>query len=285
MGAGRQSLIAFALAFGLALTPLAGDAAAEETPDDEAALVCGLIEAEAEAHGLPPEFFARLIWKESRFDVKAVSPKGARGIAQFMPETAQRRGLADPFDPEQAIPASAAYLAELRSRFGNLGLAAAAYNSGEDRVEAWLGGRSGLPGETLEYVHSITFRPARWFRENGREVEHRSLDEKLTFAEACRRLPVMVTRAVLFDGAEWQPWGVQVAGNRRQSAALRQFARIQARYHWIIGEVEPMVVWGRAGLGRQRLWSVRIGASSRGAASRLCSRLRAAGGACLVRRN
>jgi len=52
-------------------------------------------------------FFARLIWKESRFDIKAVSPAGAQGVAQFMPATAKRRGLADPFDPEQAIPASA----------------------------------------------------------------------------------------------------------------------------------------------------------------------------------
>jgi hypothetical protein len=281
VGAGREPLSAVLLAAALA-APAAAEARAD-SPD--AGPVCTLIESAAETHGLPPEFLARLIWKESRFDVKAVSPKGAQGVAQFMPATARRRGLVDPFDPAQAIPASAAYLAELRGQFGNLGLAAAAYNSGEDRVEAWLVGRSGLPGETLEYVHSITFRPARWFREAGREVEPRALDETLGFAEACRGLPVMKTRAVLFEGAEWQPWGVQVAGNRRQSAAMRQFARAQARYPAILGEVEPMMVWARAGLGRRKLWSVRVGAASRGEADRLCNRLRAAGGACLVRRN
>ena len=298
MGAGRQSLSAvlFALAL-LASTGVAqtrppdgsGSAPGEPPPADPkqlaAALLCTLITGAAEANGMPPEFLARLIWKESRFDVKAVSPKGAQGVAQFMPGTARRRGLADPFDPVQAIPASAAYLAELRARFGNLGLAAAAYNSGEDRVDNWLNGRGGLPGETLGYVHSITFRPAAWFREPGREVEPRPLDKTLPFAVACQQLPIVKTRSVLFEGAEWQPWGVQVAGNIRQSAALRQFSRLQARYRRIIGGVSPMVVRARSGLGSKRIWSVRIGANSRHAADRICRRLRIAGGACLVRRN
>ena len=104
----------------------------------DAAALCGLISAAAEEHGLPKPYFARLIWKESRFKINAVSPAGAQGIAQFMPATAMRRKLRDPFDPEQAIPASAAYLADLREDFGNLGLAAAAYNSGEERVTRWL---------------------------------------------------------------------------------------------------------------------------------------------------
>ena len=69
--------------------------------------VCDLIEAHAQAHGLPREFLARLIWKESRFDPNAVSPVGAEGVAQFMPGTARMRGLANSFDIEQAIPASA----------------------------------------------------------------------------------------------------------------------------------------------------------------------------------
>ena len=92
----------------------------------KAAGICRLIEAAAEKFGLPKPFFARLIWKESRFDIKAVSPVGAQGVAQFMPATAKIRGLADPFDPEQAIPASASYLAELKAAYGNFGLAAAA---------------------------------------------------------------------------------------------------------------------------------------------------------------
>ena len=67
-----------------------------------------------------------------------MSPKGAEGIAQFMPRTADWHGLADPFDPIEALRHSAGYLRELRDRFGNLGLAAAAYNAGPGRVSAWL---------------------------------------------------------------------------------------------------------------------------------------------------
>ncbi len=57
--------------------------------------VCGAIEALSLRHGLDPHFFARVLWKESLFDAGAVSPAGAQGIAQFMPDTARLRGLAD----------------------------------------------------------------------------------------------------------------------------------------------------------------------------------------------
>ncbi len=276
----RKASLSVALAALALLAAVPARPAESPAPADR---ICALIAAAAERHALPPAFLARLIWKESRFDLRAVSHMGAIGVAQFMPSTAKRRGLADPFDPAQAIAASAAYLAELRAAFGNLGLAAAAYNAGEDRVAAWLAGRRGLPGETLAYVHSITFRPARWFRKAGREVEPRPLVEGRPFAEACRGLPVMKTRAVLFEGADWQPWGVQVAGNPRRAAAMAQFARVQARHAGILGERSPMILRDR--IGGRRIWAVRLGADSRGKASRLCRRLRAAGAACLVRRN
>jgi len=249
------------------------------------AQICHLIEHAAVGHGLPPEFFARLIWKESRFDIRAVSHKGAQGIAQFMPGTAKMRGLADPFDPAQAIPASAALLADLKAQFGNVGLAAAAYNAGEERVADWLAGSRGLPGETLGYVHSITFRPARWFREPGHEVEPKPLNAEMAFAPACRKLPVMQTRAALYAGAEWQPWGVQVAGNRSQARALSQFSRVERRYASILGGAEPMLIKKRIGQGSLRVWTVQIGADSRREANRMCARLKIAGGACVVRRN
>ncbi len=250
---------------------------------DAAARLCTLIEDSARRHDLPPPFLARLVWLESRFDSRAVSPKGALGVAQFMPATARRRGLADPFDPEQAIPAAAAYLAELRAEFGNLGRAAAAYNSGETRVAAWLAGRRGLPGETLAYVLAITHRPAAWFREPNREVEPRPLAEDRPFGEACRGLPVLKTRAVLFEGAAYKPWGVQVSGNPNRSRALAGFARVQAHHRQVVGGEAPMGV--RTRQGGRRIWAVRLGADSRGEAQRLCQRLRAAGGACIVVRN
>jgi hypothetical protein len=97
-------------------------------------LACALIKQESTARSLPAFFLAKLIWKESAFNPGAVSPKGAKGIAQFMPSTAFERGLADPFDIKQAIPHSAAYLRDLHNQFGSLGLAAAAYNAGPRRV-------------------------------------------------------------------------------------------------------------------------------------------------------
>ncbi|MFZ2003907.1 MAG: transglycosylase SLT domain-containing protein [Stellaceae bacterium] len=89
-------------------------------------------------------------------------PRRALGIAQFMPQTAARQGLADPWDPLKAIAEAALFLANLRARFGNLGLAAAAYNAGAERVAAWLGGGTSLPHETQLYVLNTTGRREDW---------------------------------------------------------------------------------------------------------------------------
>src|SRR5262249_41134751 len=101
--------------------------------------LCLMIESAARAQNLPLEFFARVIWQESRFQPGVVGPRTrsgdrAQGIAQFMPRTAAERGLLDPFDPVQALPKSAEFLRELADQFGNLGLAAAAYNAGPGRL-------------------------------------------------------------------------------------------------------------------------------------------------------
>ena len=120
--------------------------------------LCRLIaDGAARAH-LPPGFLARLLWQESSFRPRVVSRAGALGIAQFMPGTALERGLDDPFDPERAIATSADLLADLARRFGNLGLAAAAYNGGPARVTGWLQGRRALAAETESYVRAITGR-------------------------------------------------------------------------------------------------------------------------------
>jgi Transglycosylase SLT domain len=123
------------------------------------ASICDALAAAAGENDLPIDFFARLIWQESRFDPTAVSRAGAQGVAQFMPATANSRGLADPFDPVEAISHSAKLLRDLRHEFGNLGLAAAAYNAGPGRVRDWLAGRRGLPRETDAYVRLITGHP------------------------------------------------------------------------------------------------------------------------------
>ena len=76
-----------------------------------------------------------------------------------MPGTAAERSLLDPFNPVEALPKSAAFLAELRDRFGNLGLAAAAYNAGPQRVRDFVAGSRGLPAETRNYVLAVTGHP------------------------------------------------------------------------------------------------------------------------------
>jgi hypothetical protein len=126
-----------------------------------------LITKAAAANGLPPDFLMRLVAQESGFDPSSISKAGALGIAQFMPGTATLLGLRDPFDPFEAIPAAAKHLRDLRSRFGNLGLAAAAYNAGADRVTAWLAGRGNLPLETVNYLRAVTGRDASEWAPTG----------------------------------------------------------------------------------------------------------------------
>ena len=128
--------------------------------------ICSLIESSAHTNSLPVDFLTRLIWQESRFkpDVIGVVTKDggrAEGIAQFMPTTAAERKLIEPFNPVEALPKSAEFLAQLRDQFGNLGLAAAAYNAGPKRVQDYLAGSRALPMETRKYVLTITGKPVQ----------------------------------------------------------------------------------------------------------------------------
>jgi hypothetical protein len=147
---------------------LAAVRAALADPAENRQVICQTISDAALANGLPVGFLARLLWTESGFRSTATSPAGAEGVAQFMPETAARRGLADPRDPLQSIQQAARLLIELGRQFGNLGLAAAAYNAGSARVAKWLQGASALPVETRFYVLAITGRsPEDWAAMRG----------------------------------------------------------------------------------------------------------------------
>ncbi len=121
--------------------------------------LCGYVAAVARTNDLPVPFFANLIWQESSFNSKTVSRVGAQGIAQFMPGTAVEYGLLNPFEPVHALSAAGSFLRKLYRRFGNLGLAAAAYNAGPQRVQDWMSKRGDLPQETRNYVLRITNRP------------------------------------------------------------------------------------------------------------------------------
>lgn len=205
--------IAGVLGVSLAGLSSAPGVAAEPRPDriqaaSFAADTCRVIEEESRRHGLPADFFARLIWRESLFNPAAVSGKGAQGIAQFMPGTALERGLSDPFDAATALVASAGYLRDLRKRFGSLGLAAAAYNSGPNRVATWLGGGSDLPVETRSYVLWITGHPVEDWSKAEAALAPLPIADGLSFAVACRKLALRGLTAKL-PNPSLQPSGWQ----------------------------------------------------------------------------
>src|SRR5438445_4482414 len=139
-------------------------ASAADTAASLRQAICHMVDGAAEANRLPAAFLTRILWQESRFRTDVISPAGAEGVAQFMPQTAAERGLADPYDPGPAIAQAARLLAELGGRFGNLGLAAAAYNAGPARVAKFLHAQSDLPEETRLYVLAVTWRPDEEWR-------------------------------------------------------------------------------------------------------------------------
>jgi Transglycosylase SLT domain/SPOR domain len=258
--------------------------------------MCLMIESAAKAADLPLEFFARVIWQESRFQADAVGPvtrngQRAQGIAQFMPGTASERRLLDPFDPVQALPKSAEFLNELRGQFGNLGLAAAAYNAGPRRVQEWLAGSGSLPQETRHYVAAITGTTVDdWVvaGKNGKMPDR-------TPATSCRELMALLKRAPNpfvtqleqhVKLAEARAWGVQLAAGFSRDKALAMYARAIKRLSAVIGDQDPSLLGSvMRNRGSRTFYQVRIGADTRVAADDLCNRIRRAGGACFVLRN
>jgi hypothetical protein len=103
-----------------------------------------------------------------------------------MPDTARMRGLDDPFNPAEALFASAFYLAELARDFGNIGLAAVAYNGGEARAARFIGAKDGLPHETREYVHAITGYSAVAWRDAPPAKVDLALGGEADFQAACQ---------------------------------------------------------------------------------------------------
>lgn len=251
-----------------------------EPPSRES--ICLAVQSAAAANELPIEFFTRLIWQESRFNPHAVSRKGAQGVAQFMPKTATWRGLADPFDPIQALPQSAAFLRELRAQFGNLGLAAAAYNAGPGRVQAWLSGRASLPGETRAYVMAITGHSADVWRA-GEPREAAVLP-----ALPCTQVAKLFTptKPTIAAQPKPPPWGVQLAGNWSEARALASYDSLQKQFPAILASRQPLLIHSKIAGRGPAIWTrVRVGADTRESADKLCSNLKSAGGSCVVLRN
>jgi hypothetical protein len=126
----------------LSATPAGRIRAQEGDASTPARLYEPLIVAAAIKHRVDPRLLWTVAWLESRFQPQAISSAGARGMMQFMPATARRYGLRDPFDPAQAVDAAARYLRDLQEMFGRrLDLILASYNAGEGTVKAFMDGR------------------------------------------------------------------------------------------------------------------------------------------------
>ena len=281
----RSAIAAF-----LALAPFAAGAAmasekeAEAEPAGEP--ICRLIETAAQAQGLPIAFLTRLIWQESSFQPGVTSPAGAQGVAQFMPGTAAARGLANPYDPEQAIPKAAELLAALKAQFGNLGLAAAAYNAGPGRLANWLAGAGTLPEETRAYVAIVTGRVVEQW--TGDAEAAKAGDGAIPPASCAGSIAMIRTSAPVPAALSVVTalWGVQIAGSFSKAAALAAYQRARAIYAGALGDHEPMILGGRLrSRGFNAFYRVRAPVATRAEGEALCDRILRAGGACVVLRN
>ncbi|MBZ5700561.1 MAG: lytic transglycosylase domain-containing protein [Acidobacteriia bacterium] len=122
--------------------------------DDEKAPYHDLIQAAALRNGVDPDLVTSVIAAESGFDARAVSRRNARGLMQLLPETAQRLGVKDIFDPRENIEGGTRYLRELLERYHqDVVLALAAYNAGPERVRQF--GRVPPYAETQSYVQRV----------------------------------------------------------------------------------------------------------------------------------
>ncbi len=203
-----------------------------------------------------------------------------------MPATAAERNLLDPFNPVEALPKAAEFLKELRGQFGNLGLAAAAYNAGPGRVRAWMAGAASMPAQTRAYVEAVTGNSVdKWAA--GRDVEAKTESSVSceTLMAKLKQPPTTFMAALqqhIVTGAI-QPWGAILGADRSRQEILDRYAALQRRFVTVLAGRDPILLErGRGSLPR---YQVRVGAESRAAADDVCKRIHLAGGDCVVLRN
>jgi soluble lytic murein transglycosylase-like protein len=142
-------------------TPASASPASSESANAAGDHLDQIVQEAAERHNLDPALVKAVITTESGWNPSAISRKGAVGLMQLIPETAERFGVGNAFDPAQNVEGGTTYLKELLDRYnGDLTKSLAAYNAGEHAVDA-SGGIPAYP-ETQRYVQKVTdayFRP------------------------------------------------------------------------------------------------------------------------------
>ncbi len=209
--------------------------------------ICRLIASAAAANGLPLEFFARVIWQESRFKADAIGPvtrsgQRAQGIAQFMPWTAEERLLHDPFDPVEALPKSGEFLRDMRAQFGNLGLAAAAYNAGPQRVRSWLAGKRSLPLETQAYVRIVTGHPVQEWARPVQDALMITIPREMSCVDAAMLAAKPQALPNIAQPKPVSTWVVQLVGDRSETKALNVYRQLRKKHEALLGMYEPAIV-------------------------------------------
>lgn len=147
----------------------------------------------ATKHRIDPDLLRGMVWVESRFDPRAQSPAGARGLMQLMPDTA--RALAkriggqhpDSYDAQFNVLAGTLYLSDMLARYrGDMTLALAAYNAGPGNVDRWLAEDGELPPRSREYAALVLAAKDRF------ETVWRVPDERVTDTQLAAHDPVPV---------------------------------------------------------------------------------------------
>ncbi|MFZ3580796.1 lytic transglycosylase domain-containing protein [Loktanella sp. DJP18] len=245
---------------------------------------CQAIDAFAQVNDLDPAFFARLIWQESRFDPNALSPARARGIAQFIDSTAQMRGLRDSLNPAEALEYSAQYLGDLVRRFGNVGLAAVAYNGGEARAAGLIAGTGGLARETIDYVRIITGKSAETWRDAPPADPDFRLQDGVPFRAACHDMARNRAFSRFTPPAPvYAPFGIQMAYGLTEAAARRSFRNITRQCATAVSKEELQIVFVRHRvLGRNGYYAARLAAETGRTGNQTCNKLREQGCLCAV---
>lgn len=143
------------MSYSPALSPQASPSAEAVRSGGNTGTLDRMVQDAAERHNLDPELVKAVISTESGWNTRAISRKGAIGLMQLEPGTAQRFGVWNPFDPEQNVEGGSAYLKALLDHYnGDLTRTLAAYNAGEHAVDS-SGGVPAIP-ETQQYVQKVT---------------------------------------------------------------------------------------------------------------------------------